>query len=198
MFIKNKMQLIVYSLIFTLVMTIASGIYHFLDSPIGNLEIPLPNGSHYNLVITGKEFLELISNAINNIEIKYNNTEELNIVVNRLNKIIEENKQGYLFYYDEFQKIYPERYFILCTQYGCGYYYFSVSGLLSINREEITIERPLIILIDKEFLDKILDSLEKEDINTIEIFKEGLIKGKVRVKNFNVIAERILERYGKH
>jgi len=67
-----------------------------------------------------------------------------------------------------------------------------------VSEREVFMEKPLIIFIDRELLDNILNLLEAKDLSVLDVFKIGLIEGKIRVKNFDLIAERIIERYGEH
>lgn len=196
---KIKMSTIVFGIFFVSTLVISSSIYHFLTNPVAILHIPTPNGSYIVLNITGKDILSMLSSSINHFEPDLSKKDpELDILIDRLNNVISTNKKEYLFYYDELQKIYPERYFILCTQNGCGYYYFTVSGLIEANPNERRIDKPLILLFDKQTLEELITLLEKKDPSVINTFKRGLVEGKIRVKNFEVIAKRIAKEYGEH
>ncbi|HIP90311.1 MAG TPA: hypothetical protein EYH22_02030 [Candidatus Nanopusillus sp.] len=190
---------IVLGIIFVSTLIISSSVYYFLTSPISTLYIPIPNGSYIALNITGEDLLSMLSSSINRFEPNLSKKDpELNMLIEKLNKIISTNKEEYLFYYEELQKIYPEKYFILCTQNGCGYYYYTQSGLVEANLNEMKIDKPLILLFDKQTLEKLIYLLEKRDPSVINAFKKGLIKGKIRVKNFEIVAKRIAEEYGEH
>jgi hypothetical protein len=196
---KPQVSWLIVGILFVATLIFISSIYHFFTNPIRILEIPTPSGKNITLKITGEDVIRIFKSSTKKIQINITERNpKLDEAVLKLNQIISRHKKEYVFYYDEIQKLYPERYFIICTPEGCGYYYFTVAGLVRANYSEQRIKNPLIIYFDDNTFEELVDLLNESDQAVIERFKEYLVDGKIRVKNFRLIAERIVERYEKH
>jgi len=190
-------RLISFLLILFVSLVFLSFIYVNLFEKSLTLEIPFPNGKKYNLTLNNFEIILMSINSVLNIvdvEKGLNNSEEVKRCVDEINNKIIKYKDYYDFYYLEFQKFYPERYFILCISNSCDYFFFSTSGLLHVDREKINITEPLIVWIDEKWLEGFLKCLD-EKCDVLMFFKDGIIKGKFKVRNAKKVIDRILEKY---
>jgi len=161
------------------------------------LEIPTPDGKKYNLTFNNFEiFLISTRSILNSIDVEkgLENPGEVRIYVNRINEEIIKYKEYYDFYYLEFQKFYPERYFIFCVSNSCDYFFFSTSGLLHVDREKVNMTEPLVVWVDKEWLENFLKCLD-EKCDVLMLLKSGMMNSKFKVGNSKKVVDRILERY---
>ncbi|RDD52371.1 hypothetical protein BA065_02090 [Nanoarchaeota archaeon NZ13-N] len=161
------------------------------------LRIPSPNGRLYEVSFNNLDIIRMTFNGVLkklDIENGLNKSERVSIYVKEMNDIIVKYKDYYDFYYLEFQKLYPERYFILCISDSCDYLFFSTSGLLKVNGSEVNIKDPLILWIDEEYLRGFFRCMEG-GCDLLYYLKEGIIKGNFKVKNAKKVVERILEKY---
>ncbi len=176
---------------------ILSFLYENLFEESLTLEIPTPSGKVYKLSFSKLELIEMsINGVLKNINIKrsLSNPYKVRLYVKRINKEILKYKTYYDFYYLEFQKFYPERYFILCISNSCDYFFFSTSGLISVNESEVDVKEPLIIWIDEDYLNGFLKCLD-EHCDVLTYLKKVIIEGKFKVKNAKKIVDRILTQY---
>jgi len=190
-------RLITLLIILFVLLVFSSFIYVNLFEKSLTLEIPSPDGKKYNLTLNNFEIIQMSANSVLNIvdvERGLNNSEEVRRYADEINNRIVKYKDYYDFYYLEFQKFYPERYFILCVSDSCDYFFFSTSGLLHVGKEKVNMTDPLIVWIDGKWLEGFLSCLD-EKCDVLAFFKDGLIKGKFKVKNAKKVIDRILERY---
>jgi len=190
-------RLISFLLILFVFFVILSFIYVNLFEKVIILEIPAPDGKKYNLTFNNFEILLISTRSIlNSIDIEkgLKNPEEVRRYVDRINEEIIKYKDYYDFYYLEFQRFYPERYFIFCVSDSCDYFFFSISGLLHIDRKEINITEPLIVWVDRGWLESFLKCLE-EKCDVLMLLKNGMINSKFKVGNSKKVVDRILKRY---
>jgi len=191
-------RLITFLIILFVLLVSSSFIYVNLFEKTLTLEIPSPNGKEYNLTLNNFEIIQMSANSVLNtidVEKGLNNSEEVEKYVDEINNEIIKYKSYYDFYYLEFQSFYPERYFILCVSDSCDYFFFSTSGLLHVDREDVNITNPLIVWVDGKWLEGFLSCLDEKGCDVLTYFKDGLIEGKFKVKNAGKVVERILERY---
>jgi len=198
----NKFFSIITGILFIGTIIFISSIYHFFTQPVRVLEIPTPNGTNITIKITGNDLIKILESSTKQINVNISDYDPyLDREISRLNQIISSHKDIYLFYYDKIQEIYPERYFVICVPSGCSYYYFSVAGLIRASPKEMEskIKKPLIIYFDDDELRKIINTLDNKSFSlALQLFKQDLIDGRIRVKNFKLIAERIVNKYEKH
>jgi len=161
------------------------------------LEIPSPDGKKYNLTFNNFEILLISTRSIlNSIDVEkgLENPREVREYVDKINEEITKYKDYYDFYYLEFQKFYPERYFIFCVSNSCDYFFFSTSGLLHVDKKEVNITEPLIVWVDKKWLESFLKCLD-EKCDVLMLLKDGMINSNFKVGNSKKVVDRILEKY---
>lgn len=177
------------------VLVILSIIYYYLFYIALQINLPLPNGESYPITLTNYDIIMIsINGIITDIKNKYvvQNPEKIDKYVNEINEVINDHKEYYLFYYDLFNKLYPKRYFIFCTDSSCNMYFFGAAGITKTNE---SVEKPLIVWIDENLLKTLIIEMKKNNSNVINIFKDGLKRGKIKLKNFEVILEKIFKEY---
>ncbi|MEM1688236.1 MAG: hypothetical protein QW184_02510 [Nanopusillaceae archaeon] len=162
------------------------------------MNITTPDGKNYTLSFNNLDLIRMsIYGVIRNINLEkgLNNTEKVKLYSEKLNDLIIKNKEYYNFYYMEFQKFYPERYFILCVEDSCSYFFFSISGLIHLENGNLNIEKPLIVWIDENYLNNFIKIIEKGDSRILLYLKEGIIKGYFKVTNVEKVVDRIIKEY---
>lgn len=185
-------------ILFFFLFVLASFFYENFYKPVLFLNISTPDEKTYVLSFNNLDLIKMsIYGILRNINIEknLNNTEKVILYSNKINDLILENKRYYNFYYMEFQKFYPERYFILCVEDSCGYFFFSIAGLIYLEDKTINIENPLIVWISERYLINLIELIEKKDKRILSYFKEGIVKGYFKVMNAEKIIERILKEY---
>jgi len=190
-------RLISFLLILFIFFVALSFIYVNLFEKTLILEIPSPDGKKYNLTFNNFEILLISTRGVlNSIDVEkgLENPGEVRRYVDRINEEIIKYKDYYDFYYLEFQKFYPERYLIFCVSNSCDYFFFSTSGLLHIDREKVNITEPLIVWVDKEWLESFLKCLD-EKCDVLALLKNGMVNSKFKVGNSKKVIDRILDRY---
>ncbi len=171
-------------------------VYQYFHTPIATIDFPLHNGSHIIYKFYPGDISKIIvnSNVLGKESLNFNDTTKVEQFVAQLNKIIANNTDAYVYYYDQVQRIYPERFFILCIDDSCGYYWFTVSGLLNATKEDLP-DKPLIVYIDENAASKLIKDLKENPGEVPYEFKEMILDGKIRVYNFDAVAGKIIEIY---
>ncbi|MEM0379463.1 MAG: hypothetical protein QW038_01445 [Nanopusillaceae archaeon] len=185
-------------IIFFIFFISASFFYENFYKPSLFLNITTPDGKNYTLSFNNLDLIRMsIYGVIRNINLEkgLNNTEKVKLYSEKLNDLIIKNKEYYNFYYMEFQKFYPERYFILCVEDSCSYFFFSISGLIHLENGNLNIEKPLIVWIDENYLNNFIKIIEKGDSRILLYLKEGIIKGYFKVTNVEKVVDRIIKEY---
>ncbi|BFI73018.1 hypothetical protein YN1_0050 [Nanoarchaeota archaeon] len=206
--IKDK--LIVFLIIFVFSLIIASIIYRYLFYPLYILNFPyvekiLPNGTeiinYYQLNITGYDLLRISLNGIiKNNNLNFSNPNESINFIHLVDNYISNNslaKANYNLYYNQFSKIYPQYYFILCIENSCASYTLAPSGLVNVPYSYLPdINSTLEIYISYPVYYEIKNDLEEnKSINIIKIFKNALENGEIKVYNTQQVVSNILYLY---
>lgn len=186
-------------IIFFIILFISSLLYYFLTKPILFINIPEPDGNYTILSFTGYDiFLMTINGILENYAIQENlkNTTLVDHYVSIINNIIEKYDNYYEFYNNQFQKIYPQRYFILCVGESCDTFFFSYSGILRVNQSLVNPSTFLVVWINNNYLNKTISLIEQNRTqNFIYYIKYGLENGYIKIKNDNILIKNIFAYY---
>ncbi|WP_231434285.1 hypothetical protein [Candidatus Nanopusillus massiliensis] len=104
--------------------------------------------------------------------------------------------ENYELYYTKLNIIYPQYSFILCINDSCGAFVFTSKGITNIPISYINnINNTLIIYLSYSISEKILNYLEYQNGNFVDIIKNGLGNGEIKVINDNQLIQNILNIY---
>jgi hypothetical protein len=204
--IKDK--ILVFLIIFSIFMILASIIYRYLFYPIYSLKLPYiynisDNESeirYYELNLTTYDIIKMSINGVFNPKnLNFNNPNTSIEFINKVDSYLLNNSlymENYELYYTKLNIIYPQYSFILCINDSCGAFVFTSKGITNIPISYINnINNTLIIYLSYSISEKILDYLKYEKGNFVDIIKSGLENGEIKVINDNQLVQNILNMY---
>jgi len=204
--IKDK--ILIFLIVFSIVMIIASIMYRYLFHPVYSLKLPyvydiLDNETeigYYELNLTTYDIIKIsINGVLNPKNLNFNNPNISVEFINEVNNHLLNNSlymKNYELYYKKLNIIYPQYSFILCIEDSCGAFVFTSNGITNIPISYISnINNTLVIYLSYPMSEKILNYLEYNDGNFVDIIKNGLEKGEIKVLNNNQLVQNILNLY---
>ncbi|MFZ8801350.1 MAG: hypothetical protein ACO2ON_04225 [Candidatus Nanopusillus sp.] len=204
--IKDK--ILIFLIVFSIVMIIASIMYRYLFHPVYSLKLPyvydiLDNETeigYYELNLTTYDIIKIsINGVLNPKNLNFNNPNISVEFINKVNNHLLNNSlymKNYELYYKKLNIIYPQYSFILCIEDSCGAFVFTSNGITNIPISYISnINNTLVIYLSYPMSEKILNYLEYNDGNFVDIIKNGLEKGEIKVLNNNQLVQNILNLY---
>jgi len=204
--IKDK--ILVFLIIFSIFMILASIIYRYLFYPIYSLKLPyIYNISdneteirYYELNLTTYDIIKMSINGVFNPKnLNFSNPNTSIEFINKVDSYLLNNSlymENYELYYKKLNIIYPQYSFILCINDSCGAFVFTSKGITNIPISYINnINNTLIIYLSYSISEKILNYLKYEEGNFVDIIKSGLENGEIKVINDNQLVQNILNIY---
>ena len=201
-------KILIFLIVFSIVMILASIIYRYLFYPIYSLKLPyIYNISdnkteigYYELNLTTYDIIRMSINSVLNQK-NLNFTDPNNSVefISEVDDYLLNNSlymENYQLYYTKLNIIYPQYSFILCIDDSCGAFVFTSKGITNIPILYINnINNTLIIYLSYSISGRILDYLKYEKGNFVDIIKSGLENGEIKVINDNQLVQNILNIY---
>jgi len=201
-------KILVFLIIFSIVMILASIIYRYLFYPVYSLKLPYiynisDNESeikYYELNLTTYDIIKMSINGLfNQKNLNFSNPNTSVEFISEVDSYLLNNSlymKNYELYYTKLNIIYPQYSFILCINNSCGAFVFTSKGITNIPISYINnINNTLIIYLSYSISEKILDYLEYENGNFVDIIKNGLENGEIKVINDNQLIQNILNIY---
>jgi len=201
-------KILIFLIVFSIFMILASIIYRYLFYPIYSLKLPyIYNISdnkteigYYELNLTTYDIIKMSINGVLNQK-NLNFTDPNNSVefISEVDDYLLNNSlymENYQLYYTKLNIIYPQYSFILCIDDSCGAFVFTSKGITNIPILYINnINNTLIIYLSYSISGRILDYLKYEKGNFVDIIKSGLENGEIKVINDNQLVQNILNIY---
>jgi hypothetical protein len=204
--IKDK--IIIFLIVFSIFMILASIIYRYLFYPIYSLKLPyvynISNNEteirYYDLNLTTYDIIRMSINGVFNPKnLNFSNPNASVEFISEVDNYLLNNSlymENYKLYYTKLNIIYPQYSFILCVGDSCGAFAFTNNGITNIPISYINnINNTLIIYLSYPISEKILDYLKYENGNFVDIIKNGLEDGEIKVINDNQLVQNILNIY---
>jgi hypothetical protein len=201
-------KILIFLIIFSIFMILASIIYRYLFYPIYSLKLPyIYNISdnetkirYYELNLTTYDIIKMSINGVFNPEnLNFSNPNTSIEFINKVDSYLLNNSlymENYELYYTKLNIIYPQYSFILCINNSCGAFVFTSKGITNIPISYINnINNTLIIYLSYSISEKILNYLKYEKGNFVDIIKSGLENGEIKVINDNQLVQNILNMY---
>jgi len=201
-------KILIFLIVFSIVMILASIIYRYLFYPVYFLKLPyIYNISdneteirYYELNLTTYDIIKMSINGLfNQKNLNFSNPNTSVEFISEVDSYLLNNSlymKNYELYYTKLNIIYPQYSFILCINNSCGAFVFTSKGITNIPISYINnINNTLIIYLSYSISEKILDYLEYENGNFVDIIKNGLENGEIKVINDNQLIQNILNIY---
>jgi len=201
-------KILIFLIVFSIVMILASIIYRYLFYPVYSLKLPyIYNISdneteirYYELNLTTYDIIKMSINGLfNQKNLNFSNPNTSVEFISEVDSYLLNNSlymKNYELYYTKLNIIYPQYSFILCINNSCGAFVFTSKGITNIPISYINnINNTLIIYLSYSISEKILDYLEYENGNFVDIIKNGLENGEIKVINDNQLIQNILNIY---
>jgi hypothetical protein len=201
-------KILIFLIVFSIVMILASIIYRYLFYPVYFLKLPYiynisDNESeikYYELNLTTYDIIKMSINGLfNQKNLNFSNSNTSVEFISEVDSYLLNNSlymKNYELYYTKLNIIYPQYSFILCINNSCGAFVFTSKGITNIPISYINnINNTLIIYLSYSISEKILDYLEYENGNFVDIIKNGLENGEIKVINDNQLIQNILNIY---
>jgi len=201
-------KILIFLIVFSIVMILASIIYRYLFYPVYSLKLPyIYNISdneteikYYELNLTTYDIIKMSINGLfNQKNLNFSNSNTSVEFISEVDSYLLNNSlymENYELYYTKLNIIYPQYSFILCINNSCGAFVFTSKGITNIPISYINnINNTLIIYLSYSISEKILDYLEYENGNFVDIIKNGLENGEIKVINDNQLIQNILNIY---
>jgi len=204
--IKDK--ILIFLIVFSIFMILASIIYRYLFHSVYFLKLPYVYNisdneteiRYYELNLTTYDIIKISINGVFNPKnLNFNNPNISVEFINEVNNHLLNNSlymKNYELYYKKLNVIYPQYSFILCIEDSCGAFVFTSKGITNIPISYINdINNTLIIYLSYPISEKILNYLKYNNGNFVDIIKNGLENGKIKVLNNNQLVQNILNLY---
>jgi hypothetical protein len=204
--IKDK--IIIFLIVFSIFMILASIIYRYLFYPVYSLKLPYVYNisdneteiGYYELNLTTYDIIKMSINGVFNPKnLNFTNPNASVEFINKVDNYLLNNSlymENYKLYYTKLNIIYPRYSFILCVSDSCGAFVFTSNGITNIPISYINnINNTLIIYLSYPISEKILDYLKYKNGNFVDIIKNGLENGEIKVINDNQLVQNILNIY---
>jgi len=201
-------KILIFLIVFSIVMILASIIYRYLFYPVYSLKLPyIYNISdneteirYYELNLTTYDIIKMsINGVLNQKNLNFTNPNTSVEFISEVDSYLLNNSlymENYKLYYTKLNIIYPQYSFILCINNSCGAFVFTSKGITNIPISYIdNINNTLIIYLSYSISEKILDYLKYENGNFVDIIKNGLENGEIKVINDNQLIQNILNIY---
>jgi len=201
-------KILIFLIVFSIVMILASIIYRYLFYPVYSLKLPyIYNISdneteikYYELNLTTYDIIKMSINGLfNQKNLNFSNSNTSVEFISEVDSYLLNNSlymENYELYYTKLNIIYPQYSFILCINNSCGAFVFTSKGITNIPISYINnINNTLIIYLSYSISEKILDYLEYQNGNFVDIIKNGLENGQIKVINDNQLIQNILNIY---
>ena len=201
-------KILIFLIVFSIFMILASIIYRYLFYPVYSLKLPyIYNISdneteigYYELNLTTYDIIKMsINGVLNQKNLNFTNPNTSVEFINEVDDYLLNNSlymENYELYYTKLNIIYPQYLFILCVGDSCGAFVFTSKGITNIPISYINnINNTLIIYLSYPISEKILDYLEYQNGNFVDIIKNGLENGQIKVINDNQLIQNILNIY---
>ena len=198
-------KILIFLIVFSIVMILASIIYRYLFYPIYSLKLPyIYNVSdneteigYYELNLTTYDIIKMSINSVfNQKNLNFSNPNTSVEFVSEVDNFLLNNSlymENYELYYTKLNIVYPQYSFILCIGDSCGAFVFTSKGITNIPISYINnINDTLIIYLSYPISERILNYLEYENGNFVDIIKKGLENGEIKVINDNQLIQNIL------
>jgi len=204
--IKDK--ILIFLIVFSIVMILASIIYRYLFHPVYSLKLPYVYNisdneteiRYYELNLTTYDIIKIsINGVLNPKNLNFNNPNISVEFINEVNNHLLNNSlymKNYELYYKKLNIIYPQYSFILCIEDSCGAFVFTSKGITNIPISYISnINNTLVVYLSYSISEKILNYLKYNKGNFVDIIKNGLENGEIKVLNNNQLVQNILNLY---
>jgi hypothetical protein len=201
-------KILIFLIVFSIFMILASIIYRYLFYPVYSLKLPYVYNisdneteiMYYGLNLTTYDIIKMsINGVLNQKNLNFSNPNTSVEFISEVDDYLLNNSlymENYELYYTKLNIIYPQYSFILCVDDSCGAFVFTSNGITNIPISYINnINNTLIIYLSYSISERILDYLKYENGNFVDIIKNGLENGEIKVINDNQLIQNILNIY---
>ncbi|AMD29827.1 hypothetical protein Nps_01925 [Candidatus Nanopusillus acidilobi] len=201
-------KILIFLIVFSIFMILASIIYRYLFYPVYSLKLPYVYNisdneteiGYYGLNLTTYDIIKMsINGVLNQKNLNFTNSNTSVEFISEIDDYLLNNSlymENYELYYTKLNIIYPQYSFILCINDSCGAFVFTSKGITNIPISYINnINNTLIIYLSYSISEKILNYLEYQNGNFVDIIKNGLENGEIKVINDNQLIQNILNIY---
>jgi len=201
-------KILIFLIVFSIFMILASIIYRYLFYPVYSLKLPYVYNisdneteiGYYELNLTTYDIIKMsINGVLNQKNLNFTNPNTSVEFISEVDDYLLNNSlymENYELYYTKLNIIYPQYSFILCINNSCGAFVFTSKGITNIPISYINnINNTLIIYLSYSISEKILNYLKYENGNFVDIIKNGLENGEIKVINDNQLIQNILNIY---
>ncbi|MFP3167121.1 MAG: hypothetical protein RXQ68_01715 [Candidatus Nanopusillus sp.] len=204
--IKDK--ILIFLIVFSIFMILASIIYRYLFYPVYSLKLPYVYNisdneteiGYYELNLTTYDIIKMsINGVLNQKNLNFTNPNTSVEFISEVDSYLLNNSlymENYKLYYTKLNIIYPQYSFILCVNNSCGAFVFTSNGITNIPISYINnINNTLIIYLSYSISERILNYLKYDNRDFVDIIKNGLENGEIKVINDNQLVQNILNMY---
>ncbi|MFP3289904.1 MAG: hypothetical protein RXN31_01665 [Candidatus Nanopusillus acidilobi] len=201
-------KILIFLIVFSIFMVLASIIYRYLFYPVYSLKLPYVYNisdneteiGYYELNLTTYDIIKMsINGVLNQKNLNFTNPNTSVEFISEVDDYLLNNSlymENYELYYTKLNIIYPQYSVILCINDSCGAFVFTSKGITNIPISYINnINNTLIIYLSYSISERILDYLEYQNGNFVNIIKNGLENGQIKVINDNQLIQNILNIY---
>jgi len=201
-------KILIFLIVFSIFMVLASIIYRYLFYPVYSLKLPYVYNisdneteiGYYELNLTTYDIIKMsINGVLNQKNLNFTNPNTSVEFISEVDDYLLNNSlymENYELYYTKLNIIYPQYSFILCVDDSCGAFVFTSKGITNIPISYISnINNTLIIYLSYSISERILNYLKYGNGNFVDIIKNGLENGEIKVINDNQLIQNILNIY---
>jgi len=201
-------KILIFLIVFSIFMILASIIYRYLFYPVYSLKLPYVYNisdneteiGYYELNLTTYDIIKMsINGVLNQKNLNFSNPNTSVEFISEVDDYLLNNSlymENYELYYTKLNIIYPQYSFILCVDDSCGAFVFTSKGITNIPISYISnINNTLIIYLSYSISERILNYLKYGNGNFVDIIKNGLENGEIKVINDNQLIQNILNIY---